>query len=46
MTEKFDPAPPDKHAEDPKGSVQQDKRKDDELEKGLKRQLPRTRSGK
>lgn len=40
MTEKFDPSPADKHAEDPKRSVQRDKRKDDALEKGLKDSFP------
>jgi hypothetical protein len=40
MTEKFDPAPTDKHAEDPQRGVQQDKKKDDELEKGLKDSFP------
>ncbi|SFV19827.1 hypothetical protein [Bradyrhizobium arachidis] len=40
MTEKFNPAPPDKHAEDPKQSVKEDRKKDDELEKGLKGTFP------
>jgi hypothetical protein len=40
MTEKFDPAPPDKNAEDIKRGIQRDKAKDDELEKGLKDSFP------
>jgi len=40
MTEKFDPAPPDKHAQDPKTAVRQDKAHDDELDKGLKDSFP------
>lgn len=40
MTEKFDPAPKDKHASDPKQDVRRDKGKDDELEKGLKDSFP------
>jgi len=36
MTEKFDPAPPDKHAQDPKTALRQD----DELDKGLKDSFP------
>ena len=40
MSEKFNPAPPDKHAEDPKRSLKEDKRRDDELEKGLKETFP------
>ncbi|MCP3442271.1 hypothetical protein [Bradyrhizobium sp. CCGUVB14] len=39
MPEKFDPAPADKHAEDPKQSAQRDK-KDDALEKSLKDSFP------
>jgi hypothetical protein len=40
MTEKFDPAPPDKNAEDLKRSIRRDKAKDDELDKGLKDSFP------
>lgn len=40
MAEKFDPAPKDKHASDPKRDVRSDKAKDDELEKGLKDSFP------
>jgi hypothetical protein len=40
MIEKFDPAPPDKNAEDIKRGIQRDKAKDDELEKGLKNSFP------
>ncbi|MCK1666554.1 hypothetical protein [Bradyrhizobium sp. 153] len=40
MTEKFDPAPPDKHAQDPKRNIRRDKAKDDELQKGLKDSFP------
>lgn len=40
MTEKFDPAPPDKNAEDIKRGIQRDKAKDEELEKGLKDSFP------
>jgi len=40
MTEKFNPSPTDKHAEDPKRSLQQDNKEDDELEKGLKDSFP------
>lgn len=40
MSKKFNPAPPDKHAENPKHSVHQDKQRDDELEKGLKETFP------
>ena len=36
MAEKFNPAPPDKHATDPKQDVRRNKARDDELEKGLK----------
>jgi hypothetical protein len=39
MAEKFDPAPPHKHA-DVKASVQREKAKDDELEKGLEDSFP------
>jgi hypothetical protein len=40
MTEKFDPAPTDKHVADPKQEMHRDKKKDDELEKGLKDSFP------
>ena len=40
MDEKFDPAPPDKNAGDPKQAMRRDKAKDDELEKGLKDSFP------
>ncbi len=40
MTGKFDPAPPDKNAEDLKRGIRRDKAKDDELDKGLKDSFP------
>ena len=40
MAEKFDPAPEDKHATNPKQGIQRDKAKDDELQKGLKDSFP------
>ena len=40
MTEKFDPAPPDKHAQDSKQNIRRDKAKDDKLQKGLKDSFP------
>ena len=40
MTKKFDPAPPDRHAQNPKQQVQRDKAKDDELQKELKDSFP------
>ncbi|MCK1316537.1 MULTISPECIES: hypothetical protein [unclassified Bradyrhizobium] len=40
MTEKFDPAPPDKNAEDLKRGIRRDKARDDELDKGLKDRFP------
>lgn len=40
MTEKFDPVPPDKNAENPKLHIRRDKAKDDELQKGLKDSFP------
>ncbi|MGY3075948.1 hypothetical protein ACVWZZ_002319 [Bradyrhizobium sp. LM6.10] len=40
MTEEFDPAPPDKHAQNPKQQIRSDKAKDDQLEKGTEGQLP------
>jgi hypothetical protein len=39
MTEKFDPAPPDKHAVNPKEHIRRDKG-DNELQKGLKDSFP------
>jgi hypothetical protein len=40
MTEKFNPAPPDKHADTPKQRATGDKKADDELQKGLKDSFP------
>jgi hypothetical protein len=40
MAEKFDPAPHDKLAEDPKQAIAADKDTHDELEKGLKDTFP------
>lgn len=41
MAEKFDPAPEDKHSNDPKQGVQgKDKQKEQELDKGLKDSFP------
>lgn len=40
MTEKFNPAPPDKHAEDPKQAAKADKDMHEELQKGLKDTFP------
>jgi hypothetical protein len=40
MTDKFDPAPIDKHAADPRQSIQHNKKQDDELNKGLKDSFP------
>ncbi|MET4716194.1 hypothetical protein ABIF63_000297 [Bradyrhizobium japonicum] len=40
MTEKFNPAPTDKHAADPKQEIHRDKEQDEELEKGLKDSFP------
>ena len=39
MSKKFNPAPPDKHAEDPKQAVQLDKQQK-KLEKGLEDTFP------
>ena len=36
MTEKFNPAPKDKHAEDPKQAQKSDKEMHDKLDKGLR----------
>lgn len=40
MAEKFNPAPIDKHAEDPKDAAKKDKATHDELQKGLKGSFP------
>lgn len=40
MADKFNPAPPDKHAADAKENVARDKAKDDELDKSLKDSFP------
>jgi hypothetical protein len=40
MTEKFNPAPIDKHAADPKEAAKADKATHDELQKGLKDSFP------
>ena len=40
MSEKFNPAPADKHAEDPKQAIKADKETHKELEKGLKDTFP------
>jgi hypothetical protein len=40
MTEKFNPAQQDKHADTPKESSAADKKADDELKKGLKDSFP------
>jgi len=40
MTEKFDPAPPDKHAQNPKQQIRRDKA-DDELQRDLRTAFPR-----
>jgi hypothetical protein len=40
MAEKFNPAPTDKHAADPKQATHRDKKQDEELEKGLKDSFP------
>jgi len=40
MSEKFNSAPTDKHAADPKQEMRRDKKQDDELERGLKDSLP------
>ena len=40
MAEKFNPAPTDKHAADPKEAVKADKATHNELQKGLKDSFP------
>jgi hypothetical protein len=40
MSEKFNPGPLDKHAQDPKESVQRDKARDTELDEALKDSFP------
>jgi hypothetical protein len=40
MTKKFNPAPTDKHAADPKEAAKADKATHDELQKGLKDSFP------
>lgn len=40
MTKKFDPAPTDKHADDPQAAVKADKATHDKLEKGLEGTFP------
>jgi hypothetical protein len=40
MTEKFNPAPTDKHATDPKQAVRSDKKLESELDKGLEGSFP------
>ncbi len=40
MAEKFNPAPPDKHAVDPAEAIRADRDADAELEKGLKDTFP------
>jgi hypothetical protein len=40
MSEKFDPAPHDKHAVDPKEAVKADKEAHSRLEKGLEETFP------
>jgi len=40
MSEKFNPAPTDKHAADSKQEMRSDKKQDDELERGLKDSFP------
>jgi hypothetical protein len=40
MAEKFDPAPADKHAADPKEASKADKKSHDKLEKGLEETFP------
>jgi len=42
MTEKFNPAPKDKHAEDPKQAQKSDKEMHDKLDKGLEDTFPAT----
>jgi len=45
MTEKFNPAPKDKHAEDPKQAQKSDREMHDKLDKALK-DIPSIRSRK
>jgi hypothetical protein len=40
MSKKFDPAPPDKYAEDPKRAEEADRSTHDKLEKGLEETFP------
>jgi hypothetical protein len=40
MSDKFNPAPVDKHAEDPKKAVETDKESHGRLEKGLEESFP------
>jgi hypothetical protein len=40
MSDKFNPAPPDKHAADPKEAAKADKATHNELQKGLKESFP------
>jgi hypothetical protein len=40
MAEKFDPAPADKHAADPKNSSKADRESNDKLEKALEETFP------
>jgi hypothetical protein len=40
MAKKFDPAPIDKHAEDPKRAAEADKKIDKNLDEGLKESFP------
>ena len=40
MTEKFNPAPPDKHAADPKQAVKADRAQHDRLDTGLEGSFP------
>jgi hypothetical protein len=40
MTDKYNPAPVDKHAEDPKKAKRTDKESHDKLDKGLEESFP------
>jgi hypothetical protein len=40
MADKFNPAPVDKHAEDPKKAIQRDKDSNSKLERGLEESFP------
>jgi hypothetical protein len=40
MSEKFNPAPVDKHADSPKQAIKSDKKSHDDLEKGLEGTFP------